>query len=170
MAERKAPFPNPPMCSTPHSDRAHTRASFQPRGCDVEPKQRDLGAPPRFPLHTPSSSAADEPRQTDPQQRDTVALNAHCPIVPPGGCRFPAPKIPLHCPEFLAAPNRRHRPNGHVTARTLPLAFCLLERGRLGLLYSRMGRKFWLFQATFAQVCSAQFLHLVHIPHLLCIE
>lgn len=167
MAERKAPSPNPAMCSTPHSDRAHSRASFKPRGCDVEPQAKGPRSSPRLPLHTPRSSAADEPRQTDPHQSDTVALNAHCPIVPPG---VPLPRAQYPTP--LTVPSTSRLRIGDIgRTGTSPLTrfrslFCLLERGRLGLPNFWMERKSWLFQPTFAQTCSAQFLHLVHIPSL----
>lgn len=75
MAERKAPFPNPPMCSTPHSDRAHTRASFQPRGCDVEPKQRDLGAPPPGFPSTPQAPQLPMSRGKPTHSRETPLLS-----------------------------------------------------------------------------------------------
>lgn len=173
MAERKAPFPNPPMCSPPpppNSDGAHSRASFEPRGCDVEPKQRDLGAPPGSPS-TPQGPQLPMSRGKPTHSRETPLLSK--PIAQSFLPGLPLPRAQHPTPPTVPSPSRL-RIGDIGRTRTSRLTrfcslFCLLERGRLGLLYSWMERKSRLFQTTFAQTCSAQFLHLA-IFHLFAVE
>lgn len=116
---------NLPCAALPHSPSTHPYPSKLPAAgvVTLSPSQRDLGSSPRFPLHTPWFPAADEPRQADPQLRAHRRSRHPLPNQyswTSGDCFVPrVPRFHSTVPSPLAAPNRRHRPNGHVTAHTL---------------------------------------------------